>query len=69
MAFSYTNDGKINEMDSVAVCIKIFVAEKSDHDVSSRIPTIPQLFLPIALATVATLRMLVVSSRNKLNTY
>jgi hypothetical protein len=33
MAFSYASDGKSNEMDSVAVCIKIFVTEKSDHDV------------------------------------
>jgi len=25
MVFSYTKDGKSNEMDSVAVCIKIFL--------------------------------------------
>jgi len=36
MAFSYTSDGKSNEMVSVAVCIKFFVTEKSDHDVEDR---------------------------------
>jgi short-subunit dehydrogenase involved in D-alanine esterification of teichoic acids len=75
MVFSYTNDGKNNEMDSIAVLIKnlfplqriVTTMLKSVIKVSSRIPTIPRLSLPIALATVATLRMLVVSLRNKLS--